>query len=382
MSVCTTCLKCPQCCLKSGCRGQVTEVLASMAQDGCKSTAGFDFERGIHATLQKQTPSELVPLGQEWLCSPGEKQVPKRSTVGSQKQVGSRRSGCAVVPGLLQQTFSGPKAQQQVETNFGSQQIKSVSAAGHLQDGNSRKHTGVPEKRRMGKFAGFQRCLFPHSHRSEISKVPQIFSGKEILSVHCPPFRSGYSSSIVYQGSQGGETYGSDTGYPAPPVPRRLVTESPVPGNLPTTYPDPLGPLPRLGLGSKPEEVRTGSPASLQFYRLPVRPSNRSGFAHSGKVVCPATEIKGHKKPEHILLRLKYVRAVSSVDQLAFVNMLQMSQLGTRHGKFWETWQSLSAGLKIGDLMRATLSPLDPAQLDKVTDHHKHYVKSPQGSVS
>ena len=28
--------------------------------------------------------------------------------------------------------------------------------------------------------------------------------------------------------------------------------------------------------------------------------------------------------------------------------------------------------------MRATLSPLDPAQLDKVTDHHKHYVNPPR----
>ena len=90
----------------------------------------------------------------------------------------------------------------------------------------------------------------------------------------------------------------TDTGYPDPPVPRRLVTVSPVPGNLPTTYPDTLGPLPRLWLGSKPEEVRTGFPAGFQFRRLPVRPSNGSGFAHSGKVVCPATEIKGHQKPE------------------------------------------------------------------------------------
>ena len=49
MSFCPTCSKCPQCCPKSGCRGQVSEVLASMAQAGCKSKGGFDFERGIHA---------------------------------------------------------------------------------------------------------------------------------------------------------------------------------------------------------------------------------------------------------------------------------------------------------------------------------------------
>ena len=42
-----------------------------------------------------------------------------------------------------------------------------------------------------------------------------------------------------------------------------------------------------------------------------------------------------------------------------------------------ETWESLGAGLKVEkDLMRATTSSLGLAQLDKVTDHHKHYVNS------
>ena len=40
MSFCPTCSKCPQCCPKSGCRGQVTEVLASMAHTGCESKGG------------------------------------------------------------------------------------------------------------------------------------------------------------------------------------------------------------------------------------------------------------------------------------------------------------------------------------------------------
>ena len=48
--------------------------------------------------------------------------------------------------------------------------------------------------------------------------------------------------------------------------------------------------------------------------------------------------------------------------------------LAAKLHNFWETWESLGAGPKIKDLMRATLSPLDQTQLDKVTDHHKHYV--------
>ena len=44
----------------------------------------------------------------------------------------------------------------------------------YLQPGTFKMETPVvPPNRRMGKFAGFQRRLFPHSHQSEISKVPQ-----------------------------------------------------------------------------------------------------------------------------------------------------------------------------------------------------------------
>ena len=61
-----------------------------------------------------------------------------------------------------------------------------------------------------------------------------------------------------------------------PPVPRRLVVESLVPGNLPTTYPDPLGSLPRVGLGSEHEEIGTDSSTGFQFRRLPVQAGDRS----------------------------------------------------------------------------------------------------------
>ena len=74
MSFCPTCSKCPQCCPKSGCRGQVTEVLGSMAHTGCEYKGGLNFEKGIHATLQNPTTSDPVPCDQEWLCSTREKQ--------------------------------------------------------------------------------------------------------------------------------------------------------------------------------------------------------------------------------------------------------------------------------------------------------------------
>ena len=102
----------------------------------------------------------------------------------------------------------------------------------------------------------------------------------------------------IHQSGQGGKTDGSSKGYQDPPVARRLVVASPFPGNLPTTYPDPLGPLARVGLGSKHEEVGIDSPAGFQFRWLPVRSVDRSGLAHSGPVVSSGTKGAIHQEPE------------------------------------------------------------------------------------
>ena len=257
MSFCPSCSKCPQCCPRSGCRGQTTEFLANMANVGCKSKGGVDFERGLHATLQNQTTSDPVSCDQEWLCSPVEKQSLIRSIGRAHKQVGRRKSRDKVLLGLLQPPFSGTKTEQQMETYSRSQPSKPVFAIRHVQNGNTGNNRVVSPKGVMGNIAGFQQRLFSHSHQSEIPEVPQVFSRKENLSVYCLSFRSGYSPSRIYQGSQGGETDGTGTGYPDPPVPRRLVSQSPVPGNLPTTYPDPLGPVPRIRVGGKHEQIGT-----------------------------------------------------------------------------------------------------------------------------
>ena len=73
-----------------------------------------------------------------------------------------------------------------------------------------------------------------------------------------------------------------------------------MPGNLPTTYPDLLGSLPRVGLDGKHEKVRTDTSTSFQFRRLPVQPVDRSGFAHSGPVVYSETEGKVHQGPKQL----------------------------------------------------------------------------------
>ena len=106
---------------------------------------------------------------------------------------------------------------------------------GHFQDGNSGDNPVVPTVRGVGHFAGLQRCLLSHPHCPKVKKVSQVLPVQSDFPVHSPAIRTGHSSPGVYQGGQRSETHGSSEGYQDPPVPRRLVSESPFPGNLPTT---------------------------------------------------------------------------------------------------------------------------------------------------
>ena len=301
MSFCPACSKCPQCCPKFGCRGQAAEILASLAHTGGESKGGLDFARGIHATLQNQATSDPIPGDQEWLCSPREKQGLVPSSDRTHKKAGGRKGGDKILLGLLQPPLSGTKIQPQMEAYLGPQPSKPVLETRHLQNGNSGNNKVVSPKGGVSNVAGFQRRLLSYPHQSKVPEVSQVFSGKESLSIYSSSFRACHSSTGIYQGSQGGETDGSSTGYPDPPVPRRLVSQSPGPGNLPTTYPDPLGPVPRPGVGGKHGEIGTYASTGFQFRRLPIRSSVGSSVAHSGQMDRSSRETTVHQRQGQLL---------------------------------------------------------------------------------
>ena len=280
LSFCQTCSKCPQCCQRVGCRGETTDLLAKVARARCKPQGSLHFEGGLCPTVQNEAPLDTVSSHHKWLCKSGKKPGSVRGLSCTKRKVGSRKGGCTDLPVLLQPVVLGPKAQQKVETHFGPQPVKPLSPNKHIQDGNTGNHQGLLTKRGMGHVPGFQRRLLSYPHPSQIQKIPQVLFEQQGISVHSPSIRASHGYVGIYQGGKGGEIVGSDKGYKNPPVPRRLVAQSPVPGNLPTKYPDPLGPLPRIRLGGQLGEVRTGTPASVQFRRLPVRSPDGTGSTH------------------------------------------------------------------------------------------------------
>ena len=148
------------------------------------------------------------------------------------------------------------------------------------------------QKRGEGHVAGLQRRLLSCSNKSKVEEVPTIPSEQLDISIHRPSFWPLYGSVGVHQGRQGSQVNSRGAGYPNPPVPRRLVAESPLPGNVPTTYPDPLGPMLQSRVGNQFFKVRTGSTTYFQLGRLSFRPLSRSGHTHSGEVDGSVTENK------------------------------------------------------------------------------------------
>ena len=174
----------------------------------------------------------------------------------------------AILTSLLQLVIPSPKTSKLVETYFSPKHLKLVPESGHFQNGNTRDHQALLAARRVGHVPGLQRCLFTHSHQSQVKEVPQVLPKRSNLSVHSSIFWPSDSSFGLYKGCKGSETYGPGKGYKNPAVARRLVSQSPLSGNLLKTYPDPFGPVPRSELGSESGQVQTDSATSFQVCKL------------------------------------------------------------------------------------------------------------------
>ena len=140
-----------------------------------------------------------------------------------------------------------------------------------FQDGDTRDHPTLPSKRGVGDVSGFQRRLLPYSNRTKVTEIPQILPPQSSLSVHSSPLWPLNGSVGVHKGGQRSQVNGTGSGYQDPSVPRRLVAESPLPRNQPTSYPDPLGPMPQDRVGSQYDQVGVGASAGIRLCRLPFR---------------------------------------------------------------------------------------------------------------
>ena len=284
LSLCSNCSKCPSCCRQSTCGGPSAKVLAGLALPGCKPKGCFNSSGGVQPTLQRETSSNKVTGHYQWICKSGQKQTRKGLLTRTHSETGCRKGDNPILPSFLQPVVSSSKTQPKMETHLGLKSAELLPSNCIIQDGDTRDHSTLPSKRGVGDVSGFQRRLLPYSNRTKVAEIPQVLPPQSSLSVHSPPLWPLNGSVRVHKGGQGSQVNGTGSGYQDPPVPRRLVVESPVPGNVSTSYPDPLGPMPQVRVGSQYDQVGVGASAGLQLCRLPFRPLSGAGQTDPGEV--------------------------------------------------------------------------------------------------
>ena len=101
MCFCPSCSKCPQCCTRSGCRGRLKIFWRKWSSLGVNPRVVLILKEG-YTSLQNEATSHKVTNGSEWLCKPGPEPAPKGGITSSDAKVGSGKSGCPVLPSILQ----------------------------------------------------------------------------------------------------------------------------------------------------------------------------------------------------------------------------------------------------------------------------------------
>ena len=306
MSFCPSCSQCPQCYHQTECRGKVTNILASLARNGCKSSGDFCLERGLHPSVQTETTIDKVSHSSEWLCKPSKEPVLKGSLTKSHEQVGSRKGGYQVVSGFLQPGFPCPQTKQKMEPNLGPELNLYLST-------NTFKMETL-ETIRLSLQTGewvtsldFCDAYFhiPINQRSQ--KCLRFFLYNQTFQFTALPFGLATAplefTKVVKEVKLMAQARGIRIlKYLDDGLLRALRPETCL-----QTHPDPFGPLPAIMVVGKHEKIRANTATGLQFRRLPVRPGDRSGSAHSGLVDNPPREVEVHKKPEELYCQAVYV---------------------------------------------------------------------------
>ena len=129
------------------------------------------FNAGLLSSIQTKTSSDPVSSNKKqlFISSKAKSFAGSSSTNGSKK--GSGSGSKQELSQILQSFVSGSKARKQMATSNRSQCGKYFFACSHLQNGNSRSHSGFSSDRRVGGFHRPHRCLFSCTHTPKVSKV-------------------------------------------------------------------------------------------------------------------------------------------------------------------------------------------------------------------
>ena len=180
---CKKCIKCPSCCTKSDCRGQIEPILGNLANHGGRAQSSSYVKRRVHPTLPNQTKLGQVTDGSQLLCKSPQEQLPARGIASADKEKCNRIGHQPPFSRVLQSSLFGPQTKQQMETHLRSEQSQQISQDRKIQDGDPRNYPDLPPDRGVGYVHRLQGRLLPHTHSSSLQKISEISCRGQNISV-------------------------------------------------------------------------------------------------------------------------------------------------------------------------------------------------------
>ena len=104
---CKKCIKCPSCCTKSDCRGQIEPILGNLANHGGRAQSSSYVKRRVHPTLPNQTKLGQVTDGSQLLCKSPQEQLPVGGIASADKEKCNRTNHHSL--GFYNRLFLVPK---------------------------------------------------------------------------------------------------------------------------------------------------------------------------------------------------------------------------------------------------------------------------------
>ena len=257
---------------RSGCHpnqlfcGQSLQASCSMGGFACQQLGVGGGQIGVQTSLErKQSPPVTVPTG--FSTSPGSLGIlsPGARSTGIDFQ---RRGGSGseqVFPGFLRETICSPQIVRRVETSVGPFSVEPFSSTMPVQNGNYQVSEGRHQTQRLGSIAGFERCLFPHSHSSVRPEVPKIHLARPSISVYSSPLWPRSGSMVVHQNNLGVMSSGQELRYSSQGLPRRLASSGYVGNPMPTADAVGFGEVSRSGFYSEFGEIRPHSESGVHL---------------------------------------------------------------------------------------------------------------------
>ena len=217
---CRSCHKCPNCCPKSTCRGQISPVWGKMGSLRCQPQSGNSPQGMLHPTLPVPAKFDQVTKCHKLLSKSPQEPLPVGGIASAYVQKCNRTSNKSNISGLLQPVILGSQTQQPVETYTGSEQLKQISKDRVVQNGDPRDNKNLPTSRGAGDLNRFQRRILPLSHPESVHNVHAFSHPGKVIPIQSTTIRPLHSSHGVYCSGQRGQISCTTKGYKDPPVPR------------------------------------------------------------------------------------------------------------------------------------------------------------------